>query len=410
MSTDRTLLTAFYLVFGFFGLILAILFVAIGPLRSKAASNELTVQIKIQGNHKYQDKLPVNIAFYNGPSKVSEEPNIEFSYETNGVFTGHVPLKSDFNFSQPYALFIKPYKYAGRLFCLEKVTGITCTVPAFRFLASGSTINLTDSIFYGGDIPPANGKIDAQDISEIMKNLGKISEQDKLPTDINYDGITDVVDYSLVFYALSQNWTDDVINLSVPPTLIPTLSPTPTPTGAPTATPAPTLTLAPTVTKTPTATPKPTEIIKPSPTASPSATPKPTAKPSPTPTVKPCLPKIEKACLAKKEICVNNKCVAAPTPTLIPTNGPTPTPTTGAKDNTCKVIIADEPEIVYYVADKKTTACLCKNMFGSIECLKYSCTTCTGAMCSCKVNTLTNEPTTYACTNNGYLMTEPCSQ
>jgi hypothetical protein len=112
-------------------------------------------------------------------------------------------------------------------------------------------------------------------MSVIMKNLGKTNTAE---SDINGDGITDVVDYSLALYSLSQNAADDVVALqSSGTTPTATVTAAPTATGSPqaTATPVPSVTVAPTAVPTNTPTAVPTNI--------PTATPKPTNTPTPAP-------------------------------------------------------------------------------------------------------------------------------
>ena len=97
----------------------------------------------------------------------------------------------------------------------------------FRIVCRSHVSNVS-----GGDLTPPNGKVDAQDLSYIIKNLGKVTTDATQNTDLNGDGITDVVDYSLAFYSLSNNAEDDKIELTAPiqptvtPSVIPSLSPT----------------------------------------------------------------------------------------------------------------------------------------------------------------------------------------
>jgi len=408
MNINRAIFWTCLIVAGVFGFMLFFIFVSRSPHSTKAASNILNIKLKLQGTYKNLSKVKVAVGFYNGPTKTYDQPTTEF-VAMNGVLESDIPLAADFNFTQPYALFIKPDKYSGRVFCLEKVTGATCTVPSFRFMQSGSSVDLTDSVFYGGDVNPANGRIDAKDLSDVMAALGKIQQGETAQTDINSDGITDVVDYSLTLYSLSQNIADDIVNLTVGPTFTPTLTVAPSATPAPltpTPTKAPTSTPKPSATPTPSNTPVPTMTTAPTPTASPSAT--------PAPTNKPCAPRVEKLCTSQNKICIDNKCVV-PTPTSNPTGTPaptgklTPTPSpTSTIQKICKVTINDTTPVEYNVVDKKSTACQCRTIFGGKNCFITTCSSCPSGVCNCQINYITNSPTTYTCTNSGYLQTEPC--
>lgn len=261
MSNDGSVVKfTFFVVFGFFMLLLTVISLLSIPLRTKASANVLSLRIKLQGTHKTFDQIKSRVDFYNGPQKATSEAAVSFTYG-DGVYTGNIALQPDFDFTKFYALNIKPEKYIGRVFCSSTITGTACNTPQMIFLTSGSTVDFSSVVFMGGDIPPGNGKVDAQDLSLIMKNLGKTATP---TTDINGDGITDVVDYSLAIYSLSHNAADDVVSLQEN-------NPSPTPSPGIMATTAPTVTGAPTPTTKPSATPVP------------SATPGPTSTPIPIP-------------------------------------------------------------------------------------------------------------------------------
>lgn len=276
LGHEKFVKITFFSVLGIFSVLLVIIALTSMPLRSKASANTLSLKIKIQGTYKAFDKIKARVAFYDGPDKASEEPEVEFIYQS-GAFNGDVAFQSGFNFAKPYALFIKPVNFVGRIFCSAELSGDKCKTPAFFFLTSGSTADLTSQTFLGGDLTPANGKVDAQDLSYIIKNLGKVTTDTTQNTDLNGDGITDVVDYSLAFYSLSNNAEDDKIELTAPiqptvtteptatPSATPALSPTeePTPTASPSATPIPTL--DPTITGGVTPTASPTATLTPTP-------------------------------------------------------------------------------------------------------------------------------------------------
>lgn len=282
VSHEKFVKITFFSVLGLFSVLLAIVALTSMPLRSKASANTLSLKIKLQGTYKAFDKIKARVAFYDGPDKASEEPEVEFIYQ-GGVFNGDVVFQSGFNFAKPYALFIKPVNFVGRIFCSAELSGDKCKTPAFFFLTSGSSVDLTSQTFLGGDLIPPNGKVDAQDLSYIIKNLGKLTTDTTQNTDLNGDGITDVVDYSLAFYSLSNNAEDDKIALTAPTQ--------PTSTPEPTATPSATPALSPTEGATPTAGPSSTP--SPTPTSALSPTPTPTVDPlvtpSPTPTLDPSI-------------------------------------------------------------------------------------------------------------------------
>ena len=244
---------------------------------SKAQDNLLTLKIKLQGERYSGALTKTNVFLYSSQGKVSEFTDVIFSYQADKTFQGDITLKPDFNYDSLYSIYIKPTNYFGKLFCTTSVVGKDCTVPQFIFKQAGSIIDLSAQTFFGGDISPANGKVDSYDISKIMANLGNSSD---LSTDINTDGSTNTIDYILALYSLSKNMTDDGVALVfVAPSSTPVLTSTPVPstTPIPTSTPAPTFTPIPSLTPSITPSPRPTNT----PTPAPSATPVPTATPVP---------------------------------------------------------------------------------------------------------------------------------
>jgi len=210
---DGFVYVTFFTVLSIFCIaILAILFTFVQiAKKTRASANTLTLKIKLQGARKAGDTVKAHIDFYNGPNKAFEKDDVVFTYQ-NDAFTADVPLESDFSFTNRYALFIKPFGHIGKLFCTAELFGDKCKIPGFIFLSSGSSADLTSQIFLNGDLDPANGKVDAQDMSLIMKDLGKTSTGDaKLKTDLNDDGIVNVVDYSMAFYSISNSAVDDPV-------------------------------------------------------------------------------------------------------------------------------------------------------------------------------------------------------
>ncbi len=197
---------------------------------SQATSNTLTYKIRLQGEYYPFSTIPTNITLYSPQGKVAEFPNVNFTYFTDDSFQGTISFDSNFNFNTLYAVYIKPHRYFGKLFCSTTVIGKSCTTPQFIVRQSGDTVSLVDSVFYGGDIDPTNGRVDAYDISRIMANLGSSSD---LSTDINHDGITTSIDYILALYSLSNNSMDDDITLVFVANPTPTVTPY-TPSSTPT--------------------------------------------------------------------------------------------------------------------------------------------------------------------------------
>lgn len=234
--------------------------------RSRASGINLELKLKLQGAHQADTKIKLTIAVYNGSAKAAEFDNVQLMANANNIFEGIVMLNQDLDLAVPYALFIKPEKHLGQLICGAAKFGADCQFPELIFTTGLNELDLTNRVFYGGDLAPTDGKVDSYDISTIFSEIGKKQS----PADINGDGIVNGVDYALAYKTLSEGKADDAIGLQNIPT--PTLTPTPT-----LLPPDVIMTLTPSPTATPTATPSPTPVDTPTPT--------PTDTPTPTPTV-----------------------------------------------------------------------------------------------------------------------------
>lgn len=251
---------------------------------NRAANNQLTIQIKLQGEY---DKITgaafkTKVDLYSQSSLVKEYLNQNLIKDHQNIFKLTIDT-TGLNLNQMYAIFIKPDKYLGKLFCSPTSFSANCKIPQIVIPSGTGDIDLTQDMLFSGDISPQDGKIAADDLSKIINQIGQVSTS-YLAADINSDGMVQTVDYSLALYSLSKNYVDDPIPSawsSVISTLnINGLTPTPTITpGGPSLTPTPTTKPTPTVTGGPTTTPTP--ITNPTPTTIPAS---PTSIPSPTPT------------------------------------------------------------------------------------------------------------------------------
>lgn len=215
-----------YLLLAFFTLAVGIGFVYIfqyyHSLPSKAQDYTIAFKIKLQGETHPLEIVKANVTLYKSLGKVKEFKEVIFVSQLDKTFEGMITLDSEFDYKAFYAVYIKPQKYFGKLFCNTNSDGKNCTSPQFIFLKRGQIIDLSSLFFSGGDVDPANGRVDSYDISKIMANLGKSSD---ITTDINNDGMTSTFDYLLALYSLDKNVTDDVFSLIVPWAPSPTITP-----------------------------------------------------------------------------------------------------------------------------------------------------------------------------------------
>lgn len=244
-------------------------------LTGQAVSSDLTLTIALYGTFDQirHPSYKTKISFYTKTGKVKEIAGQTLTLDHQNIFTTQVNI-SDIDRSQLYALYIKPDKFLGRLYCSKESFSSNCVTPQLN-LSSQNNLDLTNTAFLGGDLSNQDGKVDSYDLSKIVSDIGKNSS-DYLESDINSDAIVNGYDYSLAIYSITKNAHDDAITIAfttttptptsaLSPTVSPIASTTPnpttqtTPTLIPSSTPNPTSTPIPTATSTPTSTPTPTQ-------------------------------------------------------------------------------------------------------------------------------------------------------
>lgn len=199
-----------------------ILFQSYRYTTTRAYENSVSFKVQFPGEFIPQQVVNVDITLYRSLGKVKEYKGVVFSSQYDKTAVGSITLPTPFDYNSQYAVYIKPNKYFGRLFCSSTVSGKECTTPQLLFNKYGNMINLSAVPFSGGDIPPVDGRVDAKDMSAIVANLGKTTD---LSTDINSDGVTNTQDYRLAFYSINNNIRDDAYTLEIPWAPSPTLTP-----------------------------------------------------------------------------------------------------------------------------------------------------------------------------------------
>lgn len=263
----------------FFGILLLFgLFIFYRSSSLQASYRIIRFRIRLHGEFFTPHTVPAAVSLYhNTLGKLREERNVSFIYQNDRSFLATLPIDSALPLNTLYTIVIQPKGYFAR------------STPAFILRDAFNEVNLSHSLFFGGDIEPFSGKVDAYDLSMIMADLGKTGEQ--LKGDVNSDGIVNVVDYTIALRSIQEGATNEA-----PPTASPSGYLTPTMSYVLTSTPKPTPTSSYVITSTPRPTPTtsllPSSTPKPTPTTSllPSPTPRtptPTTVRTPTPTSPP---------------------------------------------------------------------------------------------------------------------------
>jgi len=142
----------------------------------------------------------------------SYEQDVLFQSSDSGVFTGKMILKSA-DTSPLYKLLIKGPKHLQKRICevhpKEAVGGTyNCTKANIQLKKGNNNIQLEDIVILAGDIPNQDSVINAQDIVFIRQSLGSKNVSDINRGDLNFDGIIDSQDYSMILNALSFKYDD----------------------------------------------------------------------------------------------------------------------------------------------------------------------------------------------------------
>ncbi len=204
-------------------------------IRINASQNTLTLKVKIQGEYNDGATKQVTVSVYDNEKQIKEFPDVEFRLTSKpNVFTGTIGFQSP-DPNNTYSIVFKPVHGFAKVFCDTQTSSGNCFSSKLK-LTPDSTLYFTDDTIMLGDTTPEDNALDALDLSRIKAQLNNRDEA----TDINGDGITNTVDFSLALFSLGKGVSDDHITWlhSITPTVTPT--PTAVPSSAPTETPTPT--------------------------------------------------------------------------------------------------------------------------------------------------------------------------
>lgn len=217
---------------------------------SRGETTDITIKLALIGHEDTTTKAiyKTRVSFYIKSGKVKEYTNQLLTKDNKDIFYLKLPI-NDLDLSQMYAVFIKPEKYVGKIFCINNPTATdNCTTPQLVFKQGSNQLDFSSRSFSPGDVEKQDGKVDAFDLSSVLNSLGTYSPSNDIPTDINGDGIVNAYDYLLTLSSVSQNAADGAIPfpdqfIQTPTPLQPTItsesgSPTSAPTNVPSPTPA----------------------------------------------------------------------------------------------------------------------------------------------------------------------------
>ncbi len=189
----------------------------------------LNFRLRFQGMHDRQPadpairKLPVYIALLGDNRSAANNLGIgtvEFTADQGGVWTGQVTAKVDT--TRKWNIFVKGPKHLRKRICVntpqESIQGsyqcptelsIGTSIYQINLKPGANTIDLSNILLLAGDIPVQNSVIDAVDIAYIRVNMGSQDQAAKARADLNYDGIIDAQDYSLILASLAFKYDEE---------------------------------------------------------------------------------------------------------------------------------------------------------------------------------------------------------
>lgn len=164
---------------------------------AKRNGKNITLKIKMQGvsdRPLYQNTIvPVKVTLIHPTTHIEYEYQIPVISTGQGIWSGTVPI--DAPAGSGYTLLIK-----GGLHLQKKMQG------TFSITDADNIIDLSNVVLSAGDIQgehnTQDGVIDSLDISYIRSHFGESAAENIETADLNFDGVVDSQDYSLLMSSL----------------------------------------------------------------------------------------------------------------------------------------------------------------------------------------------------------------
>lgn len=184
-----------------------------------SASVKLNLKLKLQGvagKPKVADPIKVKVKLGGGGmAATTEYQSVDFNVGDDGVWTGTA------GFNVPpggtYKVFIKGPKHLQKQICdaspTESAGGTYhCGEGKIIIAAGDNTFDFSKILMMVGDLPEKgvqNGIIDAYDTSYVRQHLQSTKTDELKIGDLNFDGIIDSQDFSLMLASLSIKYDEE---------------------------------------------------------------------------------------------------------------------------------------------------------------------------------------------------------
>jgi len=182
---------------------------------------ELKIKYRMQGvlNWIASQSAPTKFAILKNGTAITSTPN-SFTASLSSDLLWHGQIEQQLLSGNDYALLIKPDKHLQRKVCSlsarDSTTLYSCGQDKIILSSTTTDLDLSGLIFFAGDITGeqgiADGKVDSLDyvmIQLIIKNNTGKDPAQVAKADLNYDGIVDTQDASLIIEVWQKGINQD---------------------------------------------------------------------------------------------------------------------------------------------------------------------------------------------------------
>lgn len=176
----------------------------------------LSFKMKFQGVLSQRDDQKVKVTIAGGPRSLEKEfKNVTVRSDNNGLWQGQtiltgVPAGSN------YLVLVKGPYHLQRKYCVnnpapDSETGdYHCgSVGNITLNVGNNALDFSRTLNYIGDLVPQDGVMNARDSSELRLNLGKRDADALSRADVNFDGIVNTTDYSLLLESMQVRYDEE---------------------------------------------------------------------------------------------------------------------------------------------------------------------------------------------------------
>lgn len=171
-------------------------------------------RVKLQGitsQPKNSSPVSIQIKLVEG-NKVVNTKQVEFSPQADGAYVANTNYEKIY-LNKKYSFLIKGPKHIQKRVCVnspsENISGTyLCKDSNITFKKGDNTLDFTNIILLSGDLPLQNGIVDAVDIAYVRNFVGRNDPDIVARGDINFDGVVDSQDYTLIINALAFKYDE----------------------------------------------------------------------------------------------------------------------------------------------------------------------------------------------------------